>query len=171
MIIPLSRLAGKTLIITQPSIWKRNYELSYEEEVLGRITVSGFFGSHIMVNFTGDEWELYYPRFWKTGINIREKGKENSFANYYQKFFSKEGTIFLPKGQRLKIKFGIFKQHYGIYTTSGICLANMNDKIGFKSKTMITIENSSEFLDKYPWAIILAWHLIMKRKQAARAAG
>ncbi len=170
MIMQLSRLAGKTLIITQPSVWKRRFELVYESEVLGEITVSGFFGSSIQVNFMGGAWELYYAGFWKTGINIKDKGKENPFANYYQKFFSKEGTLFLPKGQKLKIKSEILKRNYGIYTLSGTCLVNIKDKIGLKSKTLIEIENSSEFLDKYPWVIILAWHLMMKRKQAAAAA-
>ncbi len=171
MITHLSQLTGKTLVLTQPSIWKKYFEIRSEDEVLGKIIVSGLFGSRIQANIMGGEWEIYYPRFWKSGINIREKGRENSFASYSQKFFSKEGTIFLPKGQRLKLKFGIFRSHYGIYTTSGISLASIKDKFGFKSKTLINIENSSEFLDKYPWVIILAWHLIMKRKQAAAAAG
>ncbi len=171
MITHLSRLAGMTLMLTQPSIWKKNFDLVYEDEILGNVTIRGLFGSNIQVNILGEEWEIYYPKFWKSGINIREKGKENPFANYSQKFFSREGTIFLPKGQRLKIKFGVFKNNYGIYTTSGICLVNIKDKFGLKNKTQITIENSSELLDKYPWAIILAWHLIMKRKHAAAAAG
>lgn len=171
MLTDLSQLAGKTLILTQPSIWKKSFDLIYEDEVMGHVIVRGFFGSIIEVNILGGSWEIYYPKFWKSGINIREQGKENPFANYSQKFFSREGTVFLPKGQRLKIKLGVFRNNYGIYTTSGICLVSIKDKLGFKSKTLINIENSSEFLDKYPWVIILAWHLIMKRKQAVAAAG
>jgi len=171
MITNLSRLTGKILVLTQPSVWKKYFELISENEVLGKITVSGFLGSRIQVNLMGGEWEIYYPRFWKSGINIREKGRENSFASYSQKFFSREGTILLPKGQKLTIKFGIFKNNYGIYTTSGKCLVNIKDKFGLRSKTLINIEDSSEFLDKYPWVIILAWHLIMRRKQSAAAAG
>ncbi len=167
MITHLSQLAGKSLLITQPSIWKGEYELIYEEHELGKIKLSGFLGSRIQIKIMGKEWEIYYPGFWKAGINIREKGKENNFANYQQKFFSKEGTIFLPKGQRLKVKFELLKRKYGIYTLSGTCLVNIEEKFGLKSRTLINIENSSEFLDKYPWIIILAWHLIMKRKRAA----
>lgn len=171
MVTNLSQLTGKLLMLTQPSIWKKNFTLICEDEVLGNVTIRGLFGSNIQVNILGGEWEIYYPKFWKSEINIREKGRENPFANYSQKFFSREGTIFLPKGQRLKIKLGVFKNNYGIYTNSGICLVNIKDKFGLKTKTTISIENSSEFLDKYPWVIILAWHLIMKRKQAAAAAG
>lgn len=171
MLTHLSQLAGKTLILTQPSIWKKNFEIMYENEVLGKIIITGFFGSNIHVNFMGNDWEIYSPKFWRAGINIREKGKENAYANYSQKIFSREGTIFLPMGQRLKIKFGVFKNNYGIYTASGICLINIRDKFGLRSKSFINIEQSSEFLDKYPWVIVLAWFLIMKRRQAAAAAG
>jgi hypothetical protein len=97
---------------------------------------------------------------------VKEKGKENPFATFKRKFFSREGFVFLPKGRRLKIKLGIFRSNYGIYDQSGRCLANLKDKITFKSNTEVKIEEPSELLDEYPWVIILAWHLARQKKRS-----
>lgn len=169
MIKNLSQLSGQTITITQPSIWKNNFELKYEDTLLGNVKAKSAFRSDLMVNILENEWEIYSPKFWKTEMAIKYKGKENPFATYDKKLFSREGTVFLPKGQRLKIKFGLIKGKYGVYTTSGRCLAVIKDLISFRTKTEVSIETASEFLDLYPWVIILAWYLTRKRKQAAAA--
>jgi hypothetical protein len=169
MVRNLSRFSGQILKITQPSIWKKNYEIKYNDELLGKITPENILGTRILISIFENEWEIYKPGFWKSEIAVREKGKENPFATYNKKFFAREGTVFLPMGQRLKIKFGLTKRKYGVYTTSGICLASIKDEISLRASSLVYIENSSEMLDKYPWAIILAWYLTRKRKQAAAA--
>ena len=169
MIRNLSQLSGKILNITQPSIWKQNFELKYDDELIGKISSRGAFRPGLIVNILENEWELYSPKFWKSEIAIKEKGKENPFATYNQKFFSREGTVFLPKGQRLKINLGVVKRKYGVYTTSGVCLASIKDKFSFKANSLVYIEDTSELLDKYPWVIILPWYLTRKRRQAAAA--
>ncbi len=165
----LSHLSGKILIITQPSIWRNNYELKYNEELLGKITPRNAFSFGLFITIGEDEWEIYKPNFWKSEIAVKEKGRENPFATYNKKFFSGEGTVFLPRGQRLKIKSGNFKRKYGVFTASGICLASIKDEVSFKARSLVYIESGSELLDKYPWVIILAWYLTRRRKQAAAA--
>jgi hypothetical protein len=169
MIRNLSQLSGQTLKLIQPSIWKNKFELKYNDELLGKISSRGAFSPGLIIELLENEWELYSPKFWKTEMAVREKGKENPFAKYNKKLFSREGIVFLPKGQRLKIKFGLVRGKYGIYTSSGTCLVTIKDEISLKSSTLVYIETSSEFLDKYPWVIILAWYITRKRKQAAAA--
>lgn len=169
MIRNISQLAGQTLNITQPSVWKNVFELKYGDDLLGKIRSKSALSSNLIVNLLENEWEIYSPKFWRSEIAIKEKGKENPFARYDKKLFSREGIVYLPMGQRLKIKFGLIKGKYGVYTISGRCLATIKDVISFKTNTQIYIETGSEILDKYPWVIILAWHLTRKRKQAAAA--
>lgn len=169
MIRNLSQLSGRTLKITQPSIWKNIFELKYEDELLGNIRARSAFSSDLIINLLEMEWEIYSPKFWRSEIAVREKGKENPFATYDKKLFSREGMVYLPKGKRLKIKFGLIKGKYGVFTVSGRCLATIKDEISLKTSTLIQIETGSELLDNYPWVIILAWYLTRKRKQAAAA--
>jgi len=169
MIRSLSQLSGQTLNIIQPSVWKNKFEFRFNDDLLGEIKIISVFRSDLIVNLLEKEWEIYSPRFWKTEIAIREKGRENPFATYDKKLFSREGTVFLPKGQRLKIKYGLIKGKYGVYTSSGMCLASIKDMVSFKTNSQVFIETGSELLDEYPWVIILAWYLTRQRKQAAAA--
>jgi len=162
----LSRLAGSTLNIVQMSIWKSNYELRYNDEILGTITRRSIFVPGVILKLFKKEWEIYHPGFWSLDTAVKEKGKENPFATFKRKFFSREGIVYLPKGKRLIIKLGVFRGKYGIYDQSGKCLVIFKDKITFKSNTEVTIEEPPELLDEYPWVIILAWHLARQKKRS-----
>ncbi len=166
----ISQITGETLNIIQPSIWKSNYELKYKGELLGTIYKKSVFGSGLIVKIFNEEWEIYRPNFWLSEIAIREKGKENSFAKFKRKILSREGFVFLPKGQKLKLQFGVFSSgKYGIYNLSGDCLVRLRDKFSFKKNTDVEIEEASDLLDEYPWVIILAWHISRLRKRSAAA--
>lgn len=165
----MSQLEGQTLEIIQPSIWKNYFEIRYNDQILGNIKTHGWFGSILMVEFFGKEWEIYRPSFWLSEIDIREKGKENPFASYKRKLFSREGFVHLPKGKRLKIKLGIFRSTYDIYNMMGKCVVSLRDKVIFKSVTEVKIEESSEILDEYPWVIVLAWNLARQGRKSRRA--
>jgi hypothetical protein len=170
MIKNLSRLTGQTLHIVQPSVWKSNYELKYKDELLGTIHKKSVFGIRLIIKLFDNEWEIYRPNFWRSEIAVREKGKENPFASYRRKFFSREGFVFLPRGKRLKIKLGVFKSGYAVYTLSGKCLISFTDKASIKSKTVVAIEESSDLLEEYPWIIVLAWYISQQRKRSGAAA-
>ena len=62
MIRNLSQLSGKILNITQPSIWKQNFELKYDDELIGKISSRGAFRPGLIVNILENEWELYSPK-------------------------------------------------------------------------------------------------------------
>jgi hypothetical protein len=168
----LSQLAGQTINIVQPSIWKNHFELKVNDQTLGIVNSRGLFRSLLMIKIFDKEWEIFRRSFWSSEISIKEKGKENPFASYNRKFFSFEGFVHLPKGKRVKIRLEAFRRKSGIYNMMGKCIVSLKDKISFKSVTTITeisIEESSEILDEYPWIIILAWHLTQMRRRSQRA--
>ncbi|HEY6906697.1 MAG TPA: hypothetical protein VI230_04475 [Ignavibacteriaceae bacterium] len=162
-----SKLAGETLTIVQPSIWKNLYELKHQDEVLMKMKPRSVFGFGLIIELDNKEWEFYRSNFWGSELAFREKGKENPVAVYSKKFFSREGTISLPMGRRLTIKFGLMRSQYGIYASSGECLVILKDKISFKTSSVVSIESSSEILDKYPWIIVLPWYLTRRKKRTA----
>ena len=165
----LSELTGQTLILYQPSIWKSYYELKYDDKVIGTVRSPKFFSSRILFKIENKEWEIYSPRFWKSEIAIRELGFQLPYATYKRDTLKLRGTLYLPRGARLKFIFKIFKGGYEIQDESENTLVRCKDKASLKAKTEITIEKASELINKYPWAIILIWYISYKRRQAAHA--
>jgi hypothetical protein len=166
----LSELAGETIFIHQTSIWKKIYEIKYGDELLGTIRKKKVFSSGLIVKIFNVEWEIYRPNFWLSEIAIREKGKENPIAKFKRKILSRDGFVFLPKGQKLRLQFGVFSSgKYGVYNLSGNCLVRLRDKFSFIKNTDVEIEEASDLLDEFPWVIILAWYISHLRKRSAAA--
>jgi hypothetical protein len=166
----LSELAGETLVIHQPSVWKSYYELKFGGEVLGTIQGKGFFGITMIFKMGKDEWEIYRPGFWKSEIGIRQAGYELPYATYKREGFKNRGVIKCYKGEQMIIEYKILRGGYGVKTLSGEFLAVFKEKVSIRDKTEIKIEQRSDMLDKYPWVIILAWYLSLQRRRSQHAA-
>jgi hypothetical protein len=165
----LSDLAGESLIIHQPSVWKSYYELKYGEEVLGTIQAKGFFGRNIIFKMGNNQWEIYQPSLWKSEIAIRQSGYELPYATYRREGFKSRGIVRMYKGEQMRVEYKLFTSGYNIQTMSGEKLVTFKDRVSFREKTILYIEKKSELLDKYPWVIVLAWHIMLQRKRAAHA--
>ncbi|HKJ80948.1 MAG TPA: hypothetical protein VJ954_02905 [Ignavibacteriaceae bacterium] len=165
----LSELAGETLLIHQPSVWKSYYELKHDDELLGTINSKGFFGINKIFKMGKDEWEIYRTGFWRSEIGIRQAGYELPYATYKRDGFKLQGTVKCYRGEQMIIDSKILNGEFSVKTLSGEFLAILKNKASLKEKTEIQIEQKSELLDKYPWVIILAWYLSLQRKKAAHA--
>ena len=89
----LSELAGETLVIRQPSVWKSNYELMHGEEVIGTIKSKGIFGINKIFRMGKEEWEIYRTGFWRSEIGIRQAGYELPYATYKRDGIKLRGTV------------------------------------------------------------------------------
>jgi hypothetical protein len=160
----LSDLAGETLIIRQPSMSQNYYELRHDEEIFGTIKPESFFNTRMLVNIFPNQFEFYRPNFFSSEFAIKEKLKELPFAKYRNDRFIFRGTIYLPKGQHLKLFFRFFKGAFSIQTDNLQILASFQYCISLEERTMVKIEHKSTLLDTYPWIIFLAWYLVVYRK-------
>lgn len=159
----LSDLAGETLIIRQPSMLQNYYELRHYEEVLGTIKSDGLLNTQRLVNIFSNQFEFYRPNFFSSEFAIKETLKELPYAKYRNDGFKFRGTIYLPKGQRLKLFFRFFKGTFSIQTDNLQILASFKYYISIE-RTTVKIEQKSKLLDTYPWIIFLAWYLVVYRK-------
>ena len=165
----LSNLAGEALVIHQPSVWKSYYELKHGEEILGTVRAKGFFGRNLIFKMENNEWEIYQPSLWKSEIAIKQSGYELPYATYRREGFKSRGIVRMYKGEQMRLEYKLFSSGYSIQTISGQKLVTFKDRVSFKEKTIFYIEKRSELLDKYPWVIVLAWHIMLQRKRASHA--
>ncbi len=112
----LTDLTGETLIISQPIMLQNYYELRHDEEILGTIKPYRFFNIRRLVNIFSNQFEFYRPNFFSPEFAIKETLKELPYAKYINDRFKFHGTVYLPKGQRLKLFFRFFKGTFSIQT-------------------------------------------------------
>lgn len=168
----ISDYIGRTIKLTQPSFFKHHYELKVDEELIATMIQPKFFSTNAETSGSFGEWEFYQPRFWRSDIEIREKGKELPIAKFVSEKWRSRGKVELPKGESLEVIFKKLGWVTEIYTSSQFKLVSFKKRFGFKTNNEITIERKSELLDRYPWLILLTIYiqLLNERRGAAAAA-
>ena len=164
----MSEYIGENILIAQTSVFKRNYEIRANEELIGTIQQKGFFGMTWDVDIQNKKWEIYKPSCWRSALDIREAGYEMPIANFTTDRFKSRGTLSLPKGENLKIVPHLFKGFCEIKNEHEECLAKIiPKKISFRDKAEVMIEKKNELLDKYPWILIMAYIIIAEQRRRA----
>lgn len=166
----LSEYTGQKLLLIQPKVFKRIHELRLEDEVLATVELMGFFESRVIINCSAGNWEIFKPSHWKSTVAVRQVGYDNPFAQFVKDKWKTNGTIELPKGEKLRLINNMWKGTYELQSLSGIKLVGFKRLVAFKEKMEISIEYQSELLDKNPWIIIMAWFISLENRRRTAAA-
>jgi hypothetical protein len=161
----LSEYFGKTLQFVQPSIWKRDFELKYGNQLIGMLTYPKFFSVKAEAKIFNTKWEFYEPRWWKRVVEIREVGKELAIASYKPPTFKKKGKLELPHGDSVFLYSNIWATTYEIQDKYERRIILLKSKIGMKVNIEIQVEKRSEVLDKYPWVMLLIVYAEINKKR------
>lgn len=162
----LSDYLGEELSIARVSVFKREFEFRSSNELIGKMYFPKFFSLSAIIEGFEDKLEIKSTSFWRSELGIFKSGYEMPFAKYTSTgFWKTNGVIELPKGERLNLKFGVFKRSCEIYSLSDELLVLFQNKFSFKDKNVITIQQRSEVIDQYPWVIMVAWYKILQRNR------
>lgn len=164
---PLSDYIGEKLLFVQPSIFKGLHELRSNDELIATIQTRGFFGVRWEASIQNKNWEIYKPSIWKSVFEIREAGYELPTASFIRERFKSKGAVSLPKGEILKVESHLFKEFTEIKNVQEECLVHIKSKTSWKERAEVTIEKKPELIDKYPWAILLAYIITLEQRHRA----
>lgn len=169
----LSDYLVESLLLTQPSLFKREFELRSSTELIAKMGFPKFFSTTALVEGFESIYEIKTLSFWGSDVGIFKQSYELPFAKYTtENFWGTKGVIELPRGEKLKLKFGAFKKSCEIFSSSDELLVRFQSKVSIKDKNVITIKQRSELLDNHPWIIILAFYKTLQRnRNSAAAAG
>lgn len=166
----LSDYIGQSISIKQKSFWKREYEMCSDSELIGELKYPKFFSERVECKISNDTFEFKRPHIFSDKIEIRKSGYQLPIAKLQSNFFASKGIIELPRGVKIKMKFGAFNNKAEIYIGENDLIAIMKNKFSFKEKSDIMIEKRTEILDEYPWIILLAFYfLLLKRRNSGIA--
>lgn len=163
-----SQHLGEQIQIVQPSPWKRVYELRTPDTVMMTMHYPKLFSTLAVVTGFDETWEIYKPSIWRSHLEIRKQGNQLPFAKFTAEKWGRGGVFELPNGERLKYVFKIWKGYNEIHTQSDQRLLSFHRKIfSLKPITDVYLEQRSELLDKYPWAIMAVYYLMLERRNNA----
>jgi len=166
----LSDYFGRTLLLVQPSIMKRLFELRDGNEIIGTLTYPKFFSVAGQANILDTKWEFYEPNWWKQLIQIRETGKELPIASYKPPAFKRKGKLDLPHGDSVFLVPSFFRSTLEILDKYDARLVLLKRKMNIKTTYEIQFEKRSEVLDKHPWILLLIVYVEIN-KSRRRSAG
>lgn len=163
---PLSSYIGEELVLIQPSLLKRRYEFNSSSELLAQMFFPKLFSLMATVDFFDTKYEVFKPNLFKSEIGIRKFGNELSFAALKTNFFRTKGTIVLPKGEIINLKFGAFKRICEIYSEMDELLLEIKNVFSLKNKNTVTIIKPSVIIDENPWIIMMVWYFLIESKKS-----
>jgi hypothetical protein len=166
----MSDYINAKLEIVPKSFFKSEYELQANGECILSLKSTTFWGTLYEINGLGNCWELYKPSIWKSKLELREKGKEMPVSYYEQTGWKSRGTVYLPRGEKLNLIFNIWKSSYEFQDDSNKSVVLFKNKSFFSSTIEITLIQKTELIEKYPYALFLAFYVALQRQHHAAAA-
>jgi hypothetical protein len=165
----LSDYIGSELKILQNSILKRDFELKSSDDLIARLYYPKILSDLAELTVSEETYEFYRPNFFSRDVDIRKKGYQNPFAHFKNNFWGSKGALELPRGIKLKMKFGFFRKQAEIYLGENDLLVTILSRFSFKERSEVIIEKRSDVIDEHPWVIMLGFYLaqLMKRNSAA----
>lgn len=163
--IKLSEYIGKNLLFRQKSFWRREFEFLSDNEIIGEMKYPKFLSERAECKFGNEKFIFKRPHIFSNEVEIRKQGYELPIAKMDSNFFATKGILDLPRGKKIKIKFGLLNNQSNIYYGENDLLATLHYKISLKEKCDVVIEKRSEILDDYPWIIILAFYFLQLKRR------
>lgn len=163
-IIDFNNYLGKELQISQKSFWKREFFLMNDNVTIGKLQSVKMINDLFVCDIEGKEFEFYKKNLFGRQILIREKGKQLPFASFNSNFFFTSGELKLPRGKKIFIKIGTFKNKASLYESETKLLLQIKCKLAFNQKCILTIENRSEILEEYSWLPLFVFYLLKVSK-------
>jgi hypothetical protein len=168
----IADLSGAILRWRQPSIFKERHELVADDgTVVARLNGTGkFLTERFTAEGFGGRWEFIFPDFWRLTVGIRESGMDLPFATLSGKAFSMEKTLELPKGERWRVAYRMWKGIYEVTDGRGMPVLSARSRLSFKWNAEVSIPSNAASLERFPWLVMLIYMLqVRQRRRASHA--
>ena len=169
---PISKVAQKELIWTQPNAFKEDYELRGEEILVGTLKFRSAFGSLAIAETADGCWTFKRVGFFSTRVSVRACDSETDIASFKNNTWSGGGTLELPNGRTYRASTNFWQTKLELISEFDQLVLSYSDIGGFFRRTaMVQIEQNAAQIADLPWMVMLSWYLVvmMQRDSAAAA--
>jgi len=172
---PIKEVADQVLRWTQPSSFKREFELRAGEDVLATLRWQKTFGSLALAESPGGAWTFKRSGFLTPTVSVRAQGSESTVA-VLKPGWRGEGTLQFSDGRRYQwVIAGFWRPQWTFAGEGGGPLIHFKYDLAFLQQTMeVEIEPGAGSLKDLPLLATLGWYLIVLMSEGgggAAAAG
>jgi hypothetical protein len=161
----LSQYKNDTLLLEQPSVWKRVYHLRCGDEIVCTMTHLQVFGTKAVIEGFGEKWELSKPSIWRSTLEIKRQQQHLPFARFVRGKWGKGGMFEMPNGERIEYVQNIWKSVNDLRSAQKVDLVSLKRTSWRKRSLNVVIEHESELMDRNPWIVMAVYHLILERQR------
>ncbi|MEW6651856.1 MAG: hypothetical protein AB1394_00155 [Bacteroidota bacterium] len=165
----LTEYIGQELEIVSTSFFKFNYDLRAGGTTLFSIRSTDFWGKNFELTGIDKKWLIIKPSIWSSNIEIREKNSGMVAAKLTSSAFKNNCVLHFAKGEKLHITMNIWKSTFEIKNEFETTLVSFKNKKWYSSDVIAAMQIKNETLDKYPFAIMLAFYIVTEKRHHAGA--
>jgi hypothetical protein len=163
----LSQYKNNDLRLEQPSVWKRTYVLRAGDEIVCTMTHPRYFGTAMVIEGFGEKWEMNRPSFWRSRLEITRHQQHLPFATFVSGTWGKGGMFAMPNGERIEFVQSIWTSVNELHSAQKVTLVSLKRTAWWKRSLHVLIEHESDVLNRNPWIVMVAYHLILERQRQA----
>lgn len=162
----LRNYAGSTLVCSQPSVWKQEYELRSGEELVGGLRIPNILGRRAECETADGKWVIEEKGFFtsRMRITIPEKG---SLVSEFEMARFGEGKIRLSPTRSLKFKRNFWKRLFLLTTDMNFPLVTVQGHVSLNDAFDVKIDLRGENYPELPWLVFaVLFYAISSRRKA-----
>ena len=169
----IASMVGRELHWTQPSVFRRKYELRADDIVVARLEWVKFFGMAARAESADGCWLFDRVGMWSPKIVVRTCAEETPIVTFVEKWFGKKQPVVLPSGETLTVKSGFLGWTLTLDTSTGELLVQMKRHSFFSRAYDVELRRRGASYQEFPWLVMLVWYLgvLARRRQARATAG
>jgi len=169
----ISEIAAAELEWVQPSSFKMEYELQFNNNVAATLRFDTSL-KNIARGQSGDgSWSFDRPSFWSSEVVITDNLTGAELGRYKKNFWGNKGSLELPYGRKIISKSNFWQTQFHLETEEGLPILHYQMGGFFRANARLTLESGAlNSIPELPWLVILGWYLIilLRRDSSAAAA-
>ena len=161
---------GRDLTWVRPELWKREYELRSQDEVVAALRFKSPFSSQASGESGEGSWIFKRIGFLQTTIAILEEGT-NIELGRFKRNWKGIRTLMLPYGRKYLASAHPWQSSYIFSTEAGEPLIHYKIGSAVLQSAATLIEPRAANIPELPWMVLLGWYVVVRLRQRAAAAG
>ncbi len=166
----IASMVGRELQWTQPSIFRRQYELRSGDIVVARLEWVKFFAMKARAESADGHWLFDKTGIWKSTIVVRTKEDETPLMTFTENWFGKKQQVMLPHGKTLLLQSDLFAWKSTLTTSTGEPIVEMKRHSLWGNAYDVHLRRAGTSYEELPWLVLLQWYLLVLSRRRTQHA-